>query len=137
MKARLTPSFELTTEHPASQYGIPVLLNHHGEAFGASDILNLYPSVGHCSAAAFVVRYAEQFGAAEREAAETILPSVARRPATVTAGGRCFPVRWGSKRIRAAASHDRPVYFWVAEASWPPPESRNLIVSTSDTHDRT
>jgi len=70
MNARLNPSFELTTEHPASQYGIPVLLNHHGESFGPSDILNLYPSVDHCSAAAFVVRHAEQFGLDDREAAK-------------------------------------------------------------------
>ena len=70
MNARLNPSFELTTEHPASQYGIPVLLNHHGEAFGPSDILSLYLNVGHCSAAAFVVRYANELGEAEREAAK-------------------------------------------------------------------
>ena len=69
MNARLTPSFELTTDHPASRFGIPVLLNHHGDALGPSDTVNLFPSDGQCSAAAFVVRYAEQLGAAEREAA--------------------------------------------------------------------
>jgi hypothetical protein len=70
VNARLTPSFELTTDDPASHYGIPVLLNHHGEAFGPSDILNLYPRFGHCSAAAFVVRYAQELGEDEREAAK-------------------------------------------------------------------
>ena len=38
-----------------------------------------------------------------------------------------FAVLGGSKRIRAAASDDRPIYFWVAEATRPPPESRYPI----------
>ena len=39
-------------------------------------------------------------------------------------------------RIRAAAADDRPIYFWVAVARRPPPESHHLITSTSDAGDR-
>jgi hypothetical protein len=40
MKATLAPSWDLTTEHAASSYGQPVLVNRGtGEAFGPGDIL--------------------------------------------------------------------------------------------------
>ncbi|MGD0309096.1 MAG: hypothetical protein ABSC02_07380 [Acidobacteriota bacterium] len=45
MKITLTPSFELTTEHAASSYGQPVLLNRNsGEPYGPGDIIKPYPS---------------------------------------------------------------------------------------------
>ena len=37
--------------------------------------------------------------------------------------------------IQAAASDDRPIYFWVAEASRPPPESRPLTISRCNARD--
>jgi len=40
------------------------------------------------------------------------------------------------RKIRAAASDDRPIYFWVAETSRPPPESRRVIVSRCDAQAR-
>jgi hypothetical protein len=44
-KVTLTPSFELSTEHAASSYGQPVLVNRaSGEAFGPADIVKPYPS---------------------------------------------------------------------------------------------
>jgi len=45
MTIQLTPSWQLTDEHAASSYGIPVLANRHsGEAFGPDDIVQCYPS---------------------------------------------------------------------------------------------
>ena len=71
MKAQLTPSFELTTDHPASHYGIPVLLHRQtGEAFGPADVLKPYHSVGFITAAAFVVRYGKKLAGDERAGAE-------------------------------------------------------------------
>lgn len=52
----LTPSFVLTTDHPQSRYGIPVLLHRQdGTAYGPADILQPYPSRGMAPAAHFVV----------------------------------------------------------------------------------
>lgn len=56
-KVTLTPSFELTTEHSASSYGQPVLVNRQsGEAFGPADILKAYPSWGFTPASMAVER---------------------------------------------------------------------------------
>jgi hypothetical protein len=60
MKVALTPSFELTTKHPASSYGQPVLVNRgSGEAFGPGDILQPFPSWEFQTAAYAVHRMAE------------------------------------------------------------------------------
>jgi len=56
MKLQLTPSFTLTTEHPASSYGLPVLANQNGDAYGPGDVAQFYPSHGPEPAGAFVVR---------------------------------------------------------------------------------
>jgi hypothetical protein len=48
MKVTLTPSFELTTEHAASSYEQPVLVDRGtGLAYGPADIIVPYPSWGH------------------------------------------------------------------------------------------
>lgn len=46
MNIQLTPSWQLTTEHAASSYGIPVLVNRHESfiAYGPEDIVQPYPS---------------------------------------------------------------------------------------------
>ena len=47
----------LTTEHPASSYGIPVLVNRCTQlAYGSSDIVSLYPSWGLTTASLAVMR---------------------------------------------------------------------------------
>jgi len=59
MKVTLKPSWELTTDHPASSYGQPVLVNRgSGEAFGPGDILTPYPSWGMMPASGAVERMA-------------------------------------------------------------------------------
>lgn len=43
----LTPSYILTRHHPASRYGMPVLVNQQtGDAFGPGDVFQPYPSWG-------------------------------------------------------------------------------------------
>lgn len=60
MQANLAPSWELTTEHAASSYGQPVLVNRGtGEAYGPGDILTPYPSYGPMVAADAVRRLAK------------------------------------------------------------------------------
>ena len=59
MKARLAPSWELSTEHAVSSYGQPVLVHRvTGEAYGAGDIVRLYPSYGLMPAAHAIRRLA-------------------------------------------------------------------------------
>ena len=42
----LSPSWKLTTDHAASSYGQPVLVNRTtGAVFGPGDVVNLYPSL--------------------------------------------------------------------------------------------
>jgi hypothetical protein len=60
MKASLSPSWALTTEHAASSYGQPVLVNRGtGEAYGPGDVVMLYPSHGYTKAADGVRRLAK------------------------------------------------------------------------------
>lgn len=57
MQVNLSGSWELSTDHAASSYGQPVLVNRTtGEAFGPGDILKPYPSYGFMSAAEAVRR---------------------------------------------------------------------------------
>lgn len=57
MKANLTGTWELTTEHSASSYGQPVLVNRTtGDAYGPADVVKAYPSWGYLPAAAAVER---------------------------------------------------------------------------------
>ena len=61
MIANLTPSYQLTSEHPASRGGIPILLHRpSGQAHVPTDVLEPFPSVGLTTAAAFVVRYSKR-----------------------------------------------------------------------------
>ena len=51
MEIVLKPSWILTTDHSASSYGQPVLVNRGtGEAFGPGDVLQAYPSWGYTPA---------------------------------------------------------------------------------------
>jgi len=60
MECHLSPSWKLSTEHAASSYGIPVLVNcQTGEAFGPGDIVKAYPSHGFAPAADVVRRLAK------------------------------------------------------------------------------
>jgi len=60
MEVRLAPSWELSTEHPSSSYGIPVLVNSESqEAFGPGDIVQLYPSHNFAPASIAVRRLAK------------------------------------------------------------------------------
>ncbi len=59
MKALLTGTWELSTDHAASSYGQPVLVNRPtGEAYGPADVVKAYPSYGFMPAAAAVARMA-------------------------------------------------------------------------------
>ena len=81
MKVTLSPSWELTTEHAASSYGQPVLVDHAtGDAYGPGDVLRAYPSFGFLPAAAVVARLAKT---AHLDAAQRALVArfVALRPA--------------------------------------------------------
>jgi hypothetical protein len=52
--ATLSAKWELTTEHSASSYGRPVLVNRKTrEAYGPGDLLTPSPSKGYTTAAAF------------------------------------------------------------------------------------
>jgi hypothetical protein len=56
-KVQLTPSFELTTEHAASSYSQPVLVNRQsGEAYGPGDVIKVYESWGFMPASQAVDR---------------------------------------------------------------------------------
>lgn len=55
MNIQLTPSFVLTSEHPKSHFGVPVLLHRvDGAVYGPADLLEPYRSHGEATAAHFV-----------------------------------------------------------------------------------
>jgi len=57
VQVNLSGSWELSTDHAASSYGQPVLVNRTTrEAFGPGDILEPYPSYGFMPAAEAVRR---------------------------------------------------------------------------------
>ena len=61
-------TWELTTEHAASSYGQPVLVNRAtGEAYGPGDILKPYPSWGLMLATEAVKRMAATVKLTEEE----------------------------------------------------------------------
>ena len=63
-------TWELTTEHATCSYGQPVLVNRAtGEAYGAGNILNPYPSWGFIPAAGAVQRMAAAATLTEEERA--------------------------------------------------------------------
>ena len=60
MQINLSGSWDLSTDHAASSYGQPVLVNRAtGEAFGPGDILKPYPSWGFMVGAEAVRRLAK------------------------------------------------------------------------------
>jgi hypothetical protein len=60
MDVVLKPSWILTTDHPASSYGQPVLVNRGDrQAFGPADIVEPYPSWGLMPASLAVLRMAK------------------------------------------------------------------------------
>jgi len=59
MKVALAPEWELSDEHPLSQYGRPVLVERsRGDAYGPDDALQAYPSWGVLPAVRVVQRLA-------------------------------------------------------------------------------
>jgi hypothetical protein len=61
MQIILAPSWILTTDHAASSYDQPVLVNRGtGKAFGPGDIVRCYPSWGFQPAAQAVARFAKR-----------------------------------------------------------------------------
>jgi len=60
MNIQLKPSFELTTEHPSSSYGMPVLLDKQKNCYGPRDIVKAYASWPHLLAVDVVARLAKQ-----------------------------------------------------------------------------
>ena len=71
MKATLSPSWELSTDHAASHEGQPVLVDRTtGEAFGPADLVRLHERKGMIPAALAVRRLAQ---AAELDTAERAL----------------------------------------------------------------
>jgi hypothetical protein len=72
---KLTPPWMLTTEHPRSHYGIPVLVNWvSGEGYGPHEIYDFPAEVGgRQSCAHFVARLGRRLTGAELEAARLFL----------------------------------------------------------------
>ena len=59
MKVSLSPSWELSTEHAASSYGKPVLVQRSSkQAFGPGDSVRVYPAWGFLPATKAVARLA-------------------------------------------------------------------------------
>lgn len=57
IRIRLTPTWELSTDHATSSYGQPVMINRTtGEGYGPADIVQPYPSYGLMPACAAVAR---------------------------------------------------------------------------------
>jgi len=70
MEIILKPSWILTTDHSASSYGQPVLVNRGtGEAYGPGDIINAYPSWDYQPARAAVHRMLKTANLTEEEKA--------------------------------------------------------------------
>lgn len=60
MRAILSETWELSTDHAASSYGQPVLVHRPtGEAYGPGDILKPYPSYSYMPASEAVRRLAK------------------------------------------------------------------------------
>ena len=81
MKATLSPSWELSTEHAGSPAGQPVLVDRAtGDAYGPDDVVESYPRMGWMPAALGVQRLAQ---AAELDAAQRALVArfIGRLPA--------------------------------------------------------
>lgn len=64
---QLTPSWKLTTDHAASSYDAPVLVNKQNEAFGPGDIIEPYRGWGLQPAARAVERMAKMSARSDDE----------------------------------------------------------------------
>jgi hypothetical protein len=85
---QLTPSWILTTEHPSSHHGIPVLVDEGtGDAYGPKDIVQAYLSHGLTPAAHFVARIVKtkQLTSAEQTAVSHYLQQWPKGPQLATA----------------------------------------------------
>ena len=70
MKAELSPPWQLTTEHAASSYVHPVLVNGDtGDVYGPRDMVQLYPSHEPTPAKIAVKRLAETLQLTSKEQA--------------------------------------------------------------------
>ena len=68
MKARLSPSWLITTEHAQSHEGLGVLVNRQtGKAYGSDDTLSEYASFGPQAATKVVERLAKGARLDEKE----------------------------------------------------------------------
>lgn len=76
MKFQLTPTLVLTTEHPSSAEGVPVLLVHRGTtdptAYGPADMVSVY-NQGLQPAAMLVARYGARLKGEQRQVAAAFL----------------------------------------------------------------
>jgi hypothetical protein len=74
MTANLNESYQLTTEHPKSHYGIPVLLNRHsGDTYVAANVIKPLPNANLLTAAAFVLRHSRKLSGEDLVAARNFL----------------------------------------------------------------
>jgi hypothetical protein len=56
MEVRLMGSWKLTTDHAASSYGQPVLVDGTGEVYGPGDIVKIFEQTGFVPAAEAIKR---------------------------------------------------------------------------------
>ncbi len=74
MTANLNGSFQLTTEHPKSHYGIPVLLHRQsGDTYVAANVIKPLPNAHLLTAAAFILRHSRKLVGEDRMAAKNFL----------------------------------------------------------------
>jgi hypothetical protein len=69
MRVKLAPGWALTTNHAASSYGRPVLLNEdNGNVYGPGDMVSCYPESGFMMAKHFVEEKALKLRLTEKQA---------------------------------------------------------------------
>jgi len=74
MTANLNDLFQLTTEHPKSHYGVPVLLHlRSGDTYVAADVIKPLPNANLLTAAAYVLRHRRKLSGEDRVAARNFL----------------------------------------------------------------
>jgi hypothetical protein len=69
MRVKLSPEWVLTTDHSASSYGRPVLVNEaNGNVYGPGDLVSCYPESGFMMARYFVEKMALKIKLTEKQA---------------------------------------------------------------------
>jgi hypothetical protein len=69
MRVKLSPEWVLTTDHSASSYGRPILVNEDDEtAYGPADFVACYPASGFMMARYFVEKLALKIKLTEKQA---------------------------------------------------------------------